>query len=286
MHVHRIHLATVDSTNSYAKREAGTFGARDLTVITASEQTAGRGRGERSWVSRGEDDIKVTFAFQVPLVHLPKAYLLSPLLSVTTRRALSSRGIGGSSIKWPNDLLFGGCRKVGGILCEMEGPMGGSAGGAFFAALGVGLNVNSLPQALGVTRPVWPLSTLRAEAGGEPLDVPGLLESMVAEFALALPLFFAQGFAPFRQEYEAGSALLGKVVRMTHSEEGVVQGRAVGIGEDGKLLLEGAGGAIRGVLSGEVSGIELVVGEGEEGGDGGEGRKMIQADFSSDKQQQ
>ena len=143
-----------------------------------------------------------------------RAYLLSPLLCVTARRALCSRGIGGCQIKWPNDLLMGGCRKVGGILCEMEGLAGGS--GDYLVVLGLGLNVNSLPEALGVERPVWPLSTLRAECGGAPLDAPALLEDLVLHFSVALPQFLAHGFSPFLQEYESGSVLLGRTIRMLH----------------------------------------------------------------------
>ena len=263
MKVNRVHLKTVDSTNTWAKRNVSSLESGALTVITASEQTAGRGRGERTWVSRGEEDIKLTFAFTLPASQIPRAYLLSPLLSVTSRRALSARGIAGSQIKWPNDLLFGGCRKVGGILCEMEGPLGPS--GDFFAALGIGLNVNSLPEALGVVRPVWPLSTLRAELG-QPLDCEGLVEALVQEFSQALPVFFEAGFAPFKGEYDSGSALLGKRVRMLHAPVGggagvAVQGVVEGFGDDGRLLLRGEGGRVTEYLSGEVSGIELVEGE-------------------------
>jgi BirA family biotin operon repressor/biotin-[acetyl-CoA-carboxylase] ligase len=254
----RVHLDSVDSTNSWAKRSAAALTPGALTVVTAREQTAGRGRGARAWASSGADDIKVTFAFTLRAPQVATGYLLSPLLSVTARRALSARGVGGCQIKWPNDLVMGGSRKVGGILCEMEQLPGGSE---YLFALGLGLNVNSLPAALGVERPAWPLSTLRAEAGGAPLDAPALLEAIVQQFSLALPHFLAGGFAPFRAEYEAGSVLLGRRIRMQHGEAEVVEGVATGVAEDGRLLVLQAGaGAPRGFLSGEVSGIQLAEG--------------------------
>jgi len=121
--------------------------------------------------------------------------------------------------------------------------------------------VNSLPAALGVERPAWPLSTLRAEAGGAPLDAPALLEAIVQQFALALPRFLGGGFAEFRAEYEAGSVLLGRRIRMQHGEAETVEGLAVGVAEDGRLLVQEAGAAApRGFLSGEVSGIQLAEG--------------------------
>jgi BirA family biotin operon repressor/biotin-[acetyl-CoA-carboxylase] ligase len=266
----RVHLDVVDSTNSWVKRSSAELLPGALTAVTATEQTGGRGRGSRTWSSSGADDIKVTFAFTLAPAQVATAYLLSPLLCVTARRALSARGVGGCQIKWPNDLLMGGRRKVGGILCEMEGPLAGpQAGGSaghFLVALGLGLNVNSLPEALGVERPVWPLSTLRAEAGGARLDAPALLEAIVQQFSVALPHFLAGGFAPFRAEYEAGSVLLGRRIRMQHGEAGgVVEGLALGVAEDGRLLVQEVGAPVgappRGFLSGEVSGIQLAEGE-------------------------
>lgn len=258
--IQRVHLPTVDSTNTWVKRNALSLDPLALlTAVTAAEQTAGRGRGARAWSSSG-DDIKLTLAFFLPPAAIPTAYLLSPLLCVAARRALGARGIGGSGIKWPNDLVMGGARKVGGILAEMEGPFA-ERGGGFLVALGIGLNVNSLPEALGVERPAWPLTTLRAEAGGAPLDVGALTEALVGAFADALPLFLGQGFAPFKAEYDAASVLQGRRVRFAAGEGVVEEGVVLGVGADGRLLLEGAGGgAPRAFLSGEVSGVALVEG--------------------------
>lgn len=266
----RIHLATVDSTNTYARARAGGLDPGALTVVTADEQTAGRGRLGRAWSSTG-DDIKATFAFALPPAALPGAYLLSPLLSVVAVRALGGARTGVPlGIKWPNDLIAGGRRKVGGILCELEAL----PGGAYVAVLGIGVNVNSAPAALGVDRPVWPLTTLAAEAGrGAPFDVGALTDALVAAFASALPRFLAEGFAPFQAEYEASSVLLGRRVRFDAGGElGRLAGAVVGFGDDGRLLLalDGAppGAPPTGFLSGEVSGIALDEG-GEVGGGGG-----------------
>jgi hypothetical protein len=145
----RVHLSSVDSTNSWAKRSSAQLAPGSLTVVTATEQTAGRGRGARAWASSGGDDIKVTFAFGLTRAQVATAYLLSPLLSVTARRALAARGVAGCQVKWPNDLLLGGCRKVGGILCELESLQGGGDGGGgggsaeYLAVLGLGLNVGA-----------------------------------------------------------------------------------------------------------------------------------------------
>lgn len=258
--VHRIHLATVDSTNSWAKRHAASLNPAHLTAITAGAQTAGRGRGERSWVSSG-DDIALTLAFFLPPASVPSAYLLSPLLCVAAVRAMRARGVAGAAIKWPNDIVMGGARKVGGILAEMEGPLA-SPPGHFLVALGIGLNVNSTPEGLGVARPAWPLTTLRAEAGGAPLDAPALANAVVEAFAGALPSFLAEGFAPFKAEYDAANVLLGKRVRFAAGGgEAPVEGRVLGVGDDGRLVVEGGAGCPpRAFLGGEVTGVVLAEG--------------------------
>lgn len=277
MRIVRQHFATIDSTNAYARAHVSGFDPEAITVITADEQTAGRGRIGRTWVSSGED-IKATFAFRLPAASLANAYQLSPLLSVVARRTLAAAGVD-SQIKWPNDVLLAQHKKVGGILAEME-----SAGDSYWFALGLGLNVNSLPEVLGVSRPVWPLTTLRAETG-RTYSVPELTDSLVAHFAAALPQFIAHGFAPFQREYEAASVLLGKRIRFLEGGASV-QGTAVKIGEDGKLYLlvdppatttsdsdssaataaaaastaASVAPVLRGFLSGEVSSITLVDG--------------------------
>jgi BirA family biotin operon repressor/biotin-[acetyl-CoA-carboxylase] ligase len=172
------HLATVDSTNTWAKLHAPSFDAAAVTVVTADEQTAGRGRSGRLWKSTPGADIKATFAFRLPAGALATAYQLSPFLAVVAARALRAAGVS-TQIKWPNDLILAGCKKFAGILCELE-----SVGGDYWAALGVGINVNSLPEELGVERPVWPLTTLRAETGRE-WDVKALQDGLIHTFAEA-----------------------------------------------------------------------------------------------------
>jgi BirA family biotin operon repressor/biotin-[acetyl-CoA-carboxylase] ligase len=272
--INRIHLSSVGSTNSYARAHASSFDLRSLTVVTADEQTAGRGRGDRAWSSGGADDVKLTFAFGVPQARVASAYLLSPLLSVAAVRALRGAGVAGDvGIKWPNDVVMGGARKVGGVLCEMEG----ASGGDFVAALGIGLNVNSLPEALAVARAAWPLTTLRAERPDRArLCVHALTEALVAEFAAALRVFAASGWAPFAAEYAAASVLLGRRVRFCADAPGaVVEGVAAAFSDDGALLLRQDDGALRAFLAGEVTGVvladALVEGFREPGGGGGGG---------------
>ena len=283
----RKHFASLPSTNTTAKELAarGDLSPDALTVVTADEQTAGRGRLGRAWTS-SRDDVKATFCFRVPLHCLAFAYQLSPLMALVACRVIERHaragplaagavGAGGAAvaptIKWPNDIIVGGGRKAGGILCELESAGGGGGGGQeHWAALGLGLNVNSMPETLDVKRAAWPLSTLRAETGGRAWDVAAITDDLATELAGALQSFLADGFAPFCAEYEARSLLLGKVIRFEDGGK-PVQGRVSRIGADGRLYIEGA--EERGFLSGEVSGVELV-------DEGGGGARLIEAERS------
>ena len=172
--MHRIHLPTVDSTNVFATSRAATFDPAALTVVTAEEQTAGRGRLGRQWSSGAGLDVTATFAFRLPPGRTATAYQLSPFLAVIVRRVLAAHGVT-AGIKWPNDLLLGGRRKFAGILCELE-----ATGGGYWAALGVGVNVNSVAEVLGaaILRPAWPLTTLKTETG-RAWDVRQLTDDLV-----------------------------------------------------------------------------------------------------------
>jgi len=303
LYVVRKHFASLPSTNALARELAAArqLSPDALTVVTADEQTAGRGRLGRSWTS-SRDDIKATFAFRVPRHAMAQAYQLSPLMAVVACRAVARHGGGAARhgvaprIKWPNDVIVGGARKAGGILCELESDPSGDGA---WAALGLGLNVNSMPEALKVERAVWPLSTLRAESReGFSWDAAALLDELCAEMRDALHAFLWTGaeggagggagaaasaggsggggsgsgspfgpvsslFAPFQAEYERLSVLLGRVIRFADGGR-LVQGRAVRIGADGRLFIQeeaaagGAGAEPRGFLSGEVAGVELV----------------------------
>jgi len=300
-----VHLPAVDSTNAFARAaaRAGELDARALTAVTASAQTAGRGRGGRSWLSSAAGgDVTCTFAFCVPPAAVPRAYLLSPLLALVAARtlqaALDGAGAGGAAapgggapaaaagpppprvsvgIKWPNDLVAGGARKVGGILCELELLPSGAA----WAALGVGVNVNSSPAGLlaGLARPAWPASSLSAEAG-RALDVAGVTRELIAAFGRELPAWLAAGgdFGAWLPAYAAASVVLGRRVRFADGPRAVM-GLAVGVAPSGGLLVaeeewdgSAAGGRAgappREFIAGEVTGLTLVDGSEVVGGEG------------------
>ena len=148
------------STNDIGKEVAETLLADGSeippTVLVAKRQTAGRGRGSRTWISPG--DTGLALSLLLPWPEGPERVRLPLRLGVILARGLSERFGLAVRLKWPNDLLFAG-KKLGGILVEARA---GAEGGGY-AVAGIGLNVRTsraMLDAEGLTE-----ATSLAEAG-------------------------------------------------------------------------------------------------------------------------
>src|ERR1700722_12425114 len=100
------HFDTIDSTNTWAKKNARTLDPDHLTCITAQEQTAGRGRFKRAWTADRAQNILATLFFTLPK-DSPILLNLGQILSLSCVKVLEKRGFS-PQIKWPNDLLLSG----------------------------------------------------------------------------------------------------------------------------------------------------------------------------------
>src|SRR5579872_1736709 len=101
-----IHLDSIDSTNTYAKQRAKEFAPDQITCITAEEQTAGRGRFQRKWISPRGVNLYATFYFRLPVnsLHLTS---LSQVMAFSFAAVLLKEELH-PKIKWPNDIQLGG----------------------------------------------------------------------------------------------------------------------------------------------------------------------------------
>jgi len=120
---------TIDSTNSRAA-ELASAGAAEGVLVLARQQTAGRGRQGRVWVTPQDAGIAFSVILRptIPLTRLP---LVTLATGTAVARAIESSVGVRLGLKWVNDLVLGG-RKVGGILAEMSGPS---------LIIGIGINV-------------------------------------------------------------------------------------------------------------------------------------------------
>ena len=227
-------LETIDSSNDEAKRLARQ-GAGHGTVVSAREQTAGRGRRGRSWVSP-PDNLHVSLLLD-PGAPLNLAALLGFVASAALAQALAGLAPAAHvQCKWPNDVWCNG-RKIAGMLLE-PAEVGG------LVVLGMGVNIVEAP------RPALYDAICLRELGCD-ADAGRVLTTFLAAFA---PLFAAWrngGFSAIRSVWLARARGLGEPIEVRLETE-TLSGTFGGLDEDGALLLELMSGERRRVLAGDV----------------------------------
>jgi BirA family transcriptional regulator, biotin operon repressor / biotin---[acetyl-CoA-carboxylase] ligase len=221
-----IHFEEIDSTNTWAKRHIAEWASEGVTLITASGQTAGRGRFNRQWVSPFHVNLYATFCFwfdtqRDDIGHIPQ------LLALAVAQMLEKEGFS-PVIKWPNDLLLKG-KKVAGILCEtvMDQERRG-------IVCGLGLNVNMPLNALNqIDRPA---TSLLVEAGRS-FDIKDILKHLQKLFTDSLSDFIGNGFSRFFPLLQERSAFKkGDWVRF-HDHQTFVEAQFEALHADGSVEL-------------------------------------------------
>jgi len=228
-------LDACESTNT-ALLEAG-LGAR-AKLLAAEEQTAGRGRRGRRWLSCVGAGLTFSFsrAMACPARELAPLSLAAGVAAVRALRALGAAEV---TLKWPNDLMVHGA-KLGGILAETR-----VRGSAATAVVGIGLNWrNARGLEARLRRRIAVL-----EDCIRPLASRNLIVARIsAEWLAGLAEFETRGLAPFIRDWDAFDAYRGQRLRVRLSDGRVLAGVAEGLADDGGLRLRTRSGmrAIRG----------------------------------------
>jgi BirA family transcriptional regulator, biotin operon repressor / biotin---[acetyl-CoA-carboxylase] ligase len=238
---HPIYLFhTIGSTNDEAKRLADS-GAPEGLLVVAEEQTAGRGRTGRTWITPLGQALAISLILRPANLPLEQATRLTMLAGVAVCQAVEQACALHPQLKWPNDVLLSG-KKVAGLLLEtaLQGDQ------LDYAVLGLGLNVNFAPPAGTVD---FPATSLQAEAGTE-FDRMPLLRAILEQLEALYPLVSAPNQALY-QAYSARLAMVGEPI-VVRTAEGDQAGRLEGVTPDGALLLKQADGQTLKLLAGDV----------------------------------
>ena len=296
-----IHLARVGSTNDYAKEHYCLGAGRDVQaddlagpllaaarsaaagglplpvdVVVADEQTAGRGRLDRTWQSRSGETLVASLVAAVParmLVELGGGWLTSAcgLTCLDGLRAvLRQSGLDGTveppdigpslalRLKWPNDLFCGG-KKLGGILCELV-PGALAPNGEDFACVVLGIGINLLTPAERL--PLATATSLAVELGPAAGALPAfacLREDLLTSIARGLGQLLGELAAHPAKTTEAlllrlreESCTLGKRVEVNCGGDRRVTGVALDILPDTALLVKTDAGEELPITAGDV----------------------------------
>jgi BirA family biotin operon repressor/biotin-[acetyl-CoA-carboxylase] ligase len=242
----RFHYEITDSTNTQA-RTLSAVHPGEMLLVSAAEQSSGRGRHGRVWQSpRGGAWMSVVW----PLHKTPAEYVAASLVAaVAVVRALQQvapQRADDLQIKWPNDVLLGG-DKVAGILCELC-PGGGERGPGSLI-LGVGINAAfDLGQLQGRLR--HPATTLQA-AGEQAVAVEEIIEEATRQLVQAMTDFETDGLShSLLNELRSRLAYVDDVRRWAVAG-GSVTGCVRGVDDAGRLLLD-TGAGVAPYASGEL----------------------------------
>lgn len=228
---------SLSSTNDIAKREARK-GVREGTVVLAEEQTAGRGRLKRAWLSP-KGSIALSIILHPTPAQLP--YLIM-VASLAVARCIEKVGGLETQIKWPNDVLING-KKVCGILIESD--VRGSA--VDYAVIGIGINVNLKPTDF---PEIAATATSLAQELGREISRREMIRCLLVE-AEKLYLALPEGDSVFR-EWRDRLVTLGKEVELISGKTSY-QGVAESVASDGSLLLRQPDGNLMKIVAGDVS---------------------------------
>lgn len=224
-------LPSVKSTNDYVAQQPKPAIGRCLACL-AEQQTAGRGRRGRVWVSSFGQNIYLSLGYRM---NLPIGQLsgLSIVAGVSIAQVLRQHGLQHHGLKWPNDLHCSG-KKLAGILVDASGDMDGPSQ----VVIGVGLNMRVNASAAAEIDQPW--TDLSSEMTQLP-DRNQLAADILSNLIEACQIYEARGLQPFMHAWKQFDQYQGEKIDL-HQGNTIIRGRYMGLSDNGGLVLETADG--------------------------------------------
>lgn len=238
---------TIDSTNTRAL-EISKQGAPEGVIIAARQQTAGRGRLGRVWISPPDSGLYISFLLRpsLPLAQIPMMSLMAGSSTAKAIKHLCGISVG---LKWVNDITFGG-KKIGGILAEMSSarPDGRDLPPALVIGIGINLRIDrdSMPSDLQHS------ADAIENISGAPVNANQLAATLASELEAGYALLAKGERAQLIARWKEHSVTLGKRVQAISGDK-IMEGTAVDLASDGALVLRLDDGQDVLLHSGEVS---------------------------------
>ncbi|MBN2041699.1 MAG: biotin--[acetyl-CoA-carboxylase] ligase [Spirochaetes bacterium] len=237
-----VYYKKTDSTNRVAK-ELANNGDCEGTLIIADEQTKGRGRLNRNWISAPGTNILMSLVFR-PFLPVNKSFFLTMIASTTLVKAIKKVTGLKTLIKWPNDIYCNN-KKMSGVLTELNLHHNKID----YAVIGIGLNVNSdLSAVPGIKDTATSIFMERGQKFSRTSLLCSILEILEEEY-----LQLKQNkFENIRKQWEDNSLVIGKQVIVSsgdYSEFGIAES----IAEDGSLVLLNEENKRKNIHAGDVS---------------------------------
>lgn len=231
-------LPSVNSTNDYLLNKETLVAG---TICLAEQQTAGRGRCGRNWLSPASGNLYLSLSWDFTK-KIASLNGLTLVIGIAIINALNAYGLSRVKLKWPNDVYFSQ-RKLAGILVESAKITKNSTQ----VVIGIGLNIY-MPQESTILNQPW-IDVYSIEK--HPPDRNRLAGLILRELFIALPKFQEFSLSAFRHRWQELDLLVGQELSI-HTPKGDILGIGAGIDEFGNLLLR-QGNTVQAFNSGEIS---------------------------------
>lgn len=219
-------------------------GVREGVVVFAERQTRGRGRLGRAWASPA--GLGLWFSVLLRPRMRPQAVTrLTVAAATAVARAIRAEVPVPVEIKWPNDLILHG-RKIAGVLTELSGELDS----VHHVSLGIGVNVNLLPEDLPPS--LRSTATSLRIVLGRPVDRPALAAAVLRELDEVYARVGEDRFAEVADEWSSHCSTLGRNVSVLAGTRRVV-GRAEALDGEGALLVRTEHGHLERITGGDVT---------------------------------
>ena len=219
------YFETIGSTNNEALAWTAS-GAKDLSLVIADEQTAGRGRLDRKWFTPRGTALAFSLILRPTAAEKPYISRIVGLAALAVADSLRTHGLV-SQIKWPNDVLLNG-RKVAGILVESVWS------GEEIDGLVIGIGVNVLKAAVPSADLLFFPATSLEESLGPAIQRETVLHDILAALIALRPQL---GSDSFIASWEKALAFRGEQVQVEQGDGTLLTGKLLGLESDGSLKL-------------------------------------------------
>ena len=233
-----LNISLAESTMDEVK-ELAKLGAREGLVVIADNQSRGRGRFNREWLTTSGQDLTISILFKPAL---NQVHMLNMVASLAIQETISEITQKEAEIKWPNDVLVNG-KKISGVLIE---TVMSTATHVDFAVVGIGLNVNLNPLVMDAIKDSATSISLITGALTDKYEVLSKLLSMIdRQYQLVL-----EG-RDLCIDWATKVSTIGNKVKVSNGSK-IISGYAVDLDSVGNLILETKQGRVK-VTSGDVT---------------------------------
>ena len=201
-------------------------GGRDFSLVIANEQINGRGRNGRSWQTPPDSALALSLLLLPSTREMKNISLFTGLGALALVETLKEDYALKAEIKWPNDILVND-KKVAGILVEASWE--GDRAKGIVLGMGVNISTGSVPS-----NALFPATSLE-EALGKPIDRVEVLRGVLTKLIKWRKVL---GHAKMVDAWDKNLAFRGKQVQITGGDGHLIQGKILGINQDGSLRLD------------------------------------------------